>query len=80
MLFACIVIRARGQEQPRVETTPADSLPAHISRLTSFGERADWSHDGRFIAFQMARLGDPAGVGRGIFVYDVAKAAATAKR
>ena len=36
--------------------------------------------DGRFIAFQMARVGDPAGVGRGIFVYDVAKAAATAKR
>jgi hypothetical protein len=38
------------------------------------------SDDGRFIAFQMARVGDPAGVGRGIFVYDVAKAAATAKR
>ena len=32
------------------------------------------SADGRFMAFQMARVGDPAGVGRGIFVYDFAKA------
>jgi hypothetical protein len=28
----------------------------------------------------MARVGDPAGVGRGIFVYDVAKAAAAKKQ
>lgn len=32
------------------------------------------SDDGRFIAFQMARLGDPAGVGRGLFLYDIEKA------
>jgi hypothetical protein len=31
--------------------------------------------DGRFMAFQMARSRDPAGVGYGIFVYDFSKAA-----
>ncbi len=30
--------------------------------------------DGRFMAFQMARIGDPAGVGRGLFLYDFDKA------
>jgi hypothetical protein len=29
------------------------------------------------MSFQMAKVGDPAGVGRGIFVYDLLKAAAT---
>jgi hypothetical protein len=33
------------------------------------------SSDGRFMAFQMARSRDPAGVGYGIFLYDLAKAA-----
>lgn len=55
-----------------------------LLRLTYFGDYPGYkasnpvvSDDGRFIAFQMARVGDPAGVGRGIFVYDIegAKAA-----
>jgi hypothetical protein len=29
------------------------------------------SDDGKYIAFQMAKLGDPAGVGRGLFLLDV---------
>ena len=36
------------------------------------------SDDGRFIAFQFAKLGDPAGVGRGIFIFDQAKYSDTA--
>ena len=31
--------------------SPADNLPAHITRLTYFGERADFSHDGKRILF-----------------------------
>jgi len=31
------------------------------------------SDDGRFIAFQFAKLGDPAGVGRGLFIFDLLK-------
>lgn len=52
-----------------------------LERVTFFGETPGYkasnpviSDDGNFIAFQMARLGDPAGVGRGIFLYDISKA------
>ena len=37
---------------------PADRLPPHIHRLTWFGERADWSHDGRRILFVEKSYGD----------------------
>jgi Tol biopolymer transport system component len=50
-------------------------------RLTEFNRFAGYkasnpvvSDDGRFMAFQMARSRDPAGVGYGIFLYDFAKA------
>lgn len=38
--------------------SPIDHLPAHITRLTSFGERADWSHDGKRILFLTKTFGD----------------------
>jgi hypothetical protein len=51
-------------------------------RLTSFNKYPGYkasnpvvSDDGRFMAFQMARSRDPAGVGYGIFLYDFARAA-----
>lgn len=37
---------------------PAEQLPPHIRRLTWFGERADWSHDGRRILFVEKTYGD----------------------
>lgn len=37
---------------------PADNLPPHIKRLTWFGERADWSHDGKRILFVEKTFGD----------------------
>jgi hypothetical protein len=50
-------------------------------RLTSFNKYPGYkasnpvvSDDGRFMAFQMARSSDPAGVGYGIFLYDFTKA------
>ncbi len=50
-------------------------------RLTHFSDYPGYkasnpvvSDDGRFIAFQMARTGDAAGVGQGLFLYDLAKA------
>ncbi|HYG23737.1 MAG TPA: hypothetical protein VEH04_13215 [Verrucomicrobiae bacterium] len=39
-------------------THPADNLPPHITRLTGFGERADWSHDGKRILFLSKTFGD----------------------
>jgi len=52
-----------------------------LERLTFFSDSPGYkasngviSDDGRFLAFQMAKSKDPAGVGYGIFVYDFAKA------
>jgi hypothetical protein len=54
---------------------------AHFERLTYFNDYPGYkasnpviSDDGRQMAFQMAKVGDPAGVGRGIFVYDFTRA------
>jgi hypothetical protein len=51
-------------------------------RLTYFSDYPGYkasnlvvSDDGRFIAFQMAKASEAAGVGHGIFIYDIQKAA-----
>lgn len=52
-----------------------------LDRVTTFNDHPEYkasnpvvSDDGRYIAFQMAKFGDPAGVGRGLFIYDIEKA------
>ena len=40
------------------ERNPAEELPRSIQQLTHFGERADWSHDGRKILFLEKTFGD----------------------
>ena len=57
----------------------------HYERLTYFSDYPGYkasnpvvSDDGRFIAFQMAKSREAAGVGHGIFVYDLDKAGKTA--
>src|SRR6476646_1990665 len=42
----------------RADDSPLDHLPPHITQLTSFGERADWSHDGKRILFLSKTFGD----------------------
>lgn len=44
--------------QENQSATPADDLPPHITRLTHFGERAEWSHDGKKILFVEKTFGD----------------------
>jgi hypothetical protein len=58
----------------------------YVARLTRFSDYPGYkasnpvvSDDGKFIAFQMAHSRDAAGVGHGIFVYDIEKAPAEAK-
>lgn len=43
---------------PRTEVGPVDHLPPYIKRVTWFGERADWSHDGKRILFLSKTFGD----------------------
>lgn len=38
--------------------SPLDPLPPHITRLTWFGERADWRHDGERFVFLNRAYGD----------------------
>jgi hypothetical protein len=44
--------------QPGSDKNPADKLPPHICRATWFGERADWSHDGKRVLFLSKTFGD----------------------
>jgi hypothetical protein len=44
--------------EPAADKSPADHLPAHITQVTWFGERADWSHDGKQILFLSKTFGD----------------------
>lgn len=43
---------------PAAGSSPEDTLPSHITRMTWFGERADWSHDGKRILFLTKTFGD----------------------
>ncbi len=55
-LLLCCLILAAG-EFARAES-PVENLPPHLRQLTDFGERADWSHDGRKILFLSKTFGD----------------------
>lgn len=43
---------------PKAGGNPAEELPPNVRRLTWFGERADWSHDGKRILFIEKTYGD----------------------
>lgn len=40
------------------DKSPADELPSYITRVTHFGERGDWSHDGKKLLFLERTFGD----------------------
>ncbi len=43
---------------PTAGENPADHLPPHITQVTGFGERAEFSHDGKKILFLTKTFGD----------------------
>ncbi len=52
-----------------------------LDRITYFNMNPEYKasnpvvrDDGKYLEFQMAKVGDPAGVGRGIFIYDIEQA------
>jgi len=46
-----------GDGSPTQTGHPADDLSPHIRRITWFGERPDWSHDGKRILFVSGAFG-----------------------
>lgn len=59
LLFAALLLAASAGAVPPPPTgSPADHLPPEITRLTAFGERADWAPDGRTLIFLSKTFGD----------------------
>ena len=64
IVLAVALILHSCNEAPQVREpgadnlNPAENLPDHITRLTFFGQRADWSHDGSSILFIEKTFGD----------------------
>jgi len=65
-LFLCILLHALaafGQDSEInqsgfINAHPADHLPSYIKLACGFGERPDWSHDGKFILFIDKPMGE----------------------
>jgi Tol biopolymer transport system component len=57
-VFISPVFGADNKSAPKDGDSPADHLPPWIRRVTWFGERADWSHDGSRIVFLEKTFGD----------------------
>jgi hypothetical protein len=57
--FALEIIPLLYAAETVSRASPADNLPPHIRQVTWFGERADWSHDGKRILFLSKTFGCP---------------------
>ncbi|MHC4174131.1 MAG: hypothetical protein ACYST5_14495 [Planctomycetota bacterium] len=58
ILASMLLSDCPGEVQSREGRSPLDELPAHIRRVTHFGQRADFSHDGKRILFIEKTFGD----------------------
>ncbi len=58
MASAAIISCSFLAEIQAEESTPADNLPPYITQITHFGQRADWSHDGKRVLFIEKTYGD----------------------
>ena len=55
LMIICLSLIYRAEAG---EDSPLDNLPPHIRHVTHFGQRADWSHDGKRILFLEKTFGD----------------------
>jgi len=58
ILWTALTVLGAGEATPKEGQNPAEHLPPHIKRVTWFGERADFSHDGKRILFVEKTFGD----------------------
>jgi hypothetical protein len=54
----CLVAGAATVSSDKAGKSPLDELPSYIKCVTTFGQRADWSHDGKRILFLERTFGD----------------------
>lgn len=59
LLIITIILSANSlRANDKTGKSPLDELPPHIKRVTPFGQRADFSHDGKKILFLEKTFGD----------------------
>ncbi|MEO8353861.1 MAG: hypothetical protein ABI680_19210 [Chthoniobacteraceae bacterium] len=58
VVLAVAVASRISAAEPKAGESPAEHLPPHIAQVTWFGERADFSHDGKKILFITKTFGD----------------------
>ncbi|MDR8390174.1 hypothetical protein NC796_03410 [Aliifodinibius sp. S!AR15-10] len=58
LIFLLVFVSTAGSAQNLENRSPIDDLPSYITRITHFGQRADWSHDGQRILFIEKTFGD----------------------
>src|ERR1043165_6097580 len=56
--FSIVTTLCVSAAEPNAGENPTDHLPPHIVQMTAFGERADWSLDGKKILFLSKTFGD----------------------
>lgn len=57
-ILLCATMGIQAQDASKIGKNPADELPPYITQVTWFGERADWSHDGKKMIFVEKTYGD----------------------
>jgi len=57
-MYLCFLIAAVSYAAEKAGKSPLDELPPYIRQLTYFGERADFSHDGKKVLFLEKTFGD----------------------
>ncbi len=58
MMVGLLSASCLGRNRDNENRSPLDELPAHIKHITHFGQRADFSHDGKCILFVEKTFGD----------------------
>jgi len=53
-----LIVNCLGELSNKEGKSPLDELPPHIKRVTHFGQRADFSHDGKRVLFIEKTFGD----------------------
>jgi hypothetical protein len=58
IMVGLLSVNCLGQNRGKEGRSPLDELPVHIKHITRFGQRADFSHDGKRILFIEKTFGD----------------------